>query len=153
MPSFLHHNPIKWRINPKLPDKLFNIIHVPGQHCGLLLDRHRSVHVASRALPPGRIRRKYATQLTGTALEEAGERVPRPRGAGDGRSLGHEPDVDDLGELLVDGAAGAVGHEGGDGEEAVEGLKAAAIRGGVDEHDGEEREGRGLDSGTVYGLD
>jgi hypothetical protein len=66
-------------------------------------------------------------------------------GAGDGRGLGHEVEVEELDELELDLAGGGARlEEGCDGEEAVEGLEGARVLGCVDEGDDEGEEGGGL---------
>jgi hypothetical protein len=85
---------------------------------------------------------------------DASRHGPARAGPGYGGDLGHEVEVQELDELELDLARGRARlEEGGDEEEAVEGLEGARVLRGVDEGGDEDEEGGGLDGGAVYGFE
>lgn len=143
----------KGRTLPQVPDEVLDAAEVAAQELLLLLGGEHPLVVAVGLLA-GEVRgREGAGELTRAALEHGGHGValvgPRDRG-----HLGHEVEVEELDELELNLAGGGAGlEEGGDGEEAVEGLEGAGVARGVDEGDDEGEEGRGLDRGAVVRLE
>jgi hypothetical protein len=145
---------------PQIAHQVLDAAEVAAQEVLLLLGGQGACALAAAPGPGGDVGgvagvagAEGARELAGAALQHGGDGGAGV-GAGDGGDLGHEVEVEELDELELDLARGGAGlEEGGDGEEAVEGLEGAGVGGGVDEGGDEDEEGCRLDGGAVDGLE
>lgn len=165
-------NPTERSTGAQIPDQVLNTAKVSAEELLLLLGGECVIRLAPASTPGagppspaggGRERTVALTSAVLVTVKGTGEFAGAPLqhggdgGAGvggrDRRDLGHEVEVEELDEFELDVARGGAGlEEGGDGEEAVEGLEGAGVGGGVDEGHDEGEEGGGLDGGTVDGF-